>query len=405
MRNHLKLALKVLSRRKFFTFVSLFGVTLTLTVLLVGTSMLDHLFVPQGVEAKLDRALTVRGIRLISDQGVMQTPAGYRFLDRYVRRLKTPEAVAVFGREQKVASYQGPSKLELYLKRTDGAYWRILDFEFVEGGPITPGDEADARFVAVINESTREKFFGNEKAVGRSIEIDGRTFRVAGVVRDVSWLHSAAFADVWVPISTTRSNAYRTQIAGEFTGLILGRSRADLPRIKKEFDEMVPTVEISREWDTFEAFAETRFEALARSIPAGNTTLLRTLIVAAALLFMTLPAINLVNLNLSRILERASEIGVRKAFGASRLQLVSQFIVENVVLTVIGGCLALAISAGVLALVNGMDVIPYAQLKLNLRVFGYGMLLAIAFGFMSGVYPAWKMSRLHPVQALKGGAR
>lgn len=405
MISYLKLALKVLMRRKFFTFVSLFGVTITLTVLLIGTSMLDHLFVPQGVESKLDRTLTVRGVRLISERGIMQTPAGYKFLDRYVRPLQTPERLAIFAKHEKVASYQGESKIELYLKRTDGEYWRILDFEFVEGTPFTTEDEAAASFVAVINESTSRKFFGDEPAVGNTIEVDGQRFRVSGVVRDVSWLNTAAFADVWVPISTSRSSAYRDQLAGEFIGLLLATHRDDMPKIKEEFAAMIPTVELPADWDTLEAYAETRFEGLARVIPPGNLTTLRLILILGTLLFMMLPAINLVNLNLSRIMERASEIGVRKAFGASTRQLVGQFVVENVVLTIIGGIVGLVSAALVLAAINRMELIPYAQLHVNYRIFGYAMLMAILFGMMSGVYPAWRMSRLHPVNALRGGSR
>jgi putative ABC transport system permease protein len=126
------------------------------------------------------------------------------------------------------------------------------------------------------------------------------------------------------------------------------------------------------------------------------------MIVGAAVLFMTLPAINLVNLNLSRILERAPEIGVRKAFGATSLSLVGQFVVENVFLTVIGGLIAWGVAAGLLAAVNASGWIPYARLQLNVRILGWGLLTAVFFGVFSGAYPAWRMSRLHPVQALRG---
>jgi putative ABC transport system permease protein len=129
------------------------------------------------------------------------------------------------------------------------------------------------------------------------------------------------------------------------------------------------------------------------------------LLTVLALLFMLLPTVNLVNLNVSRIMERASEIGVRKAFGASSRVLVGQFLVENVVLTLVGGALGLAGSVWLLWLVNRSGLILYADLQLNHRIFLTGLGLAVFFGIMSGVYPAWRMSRLHPVQALKGASR
>ena len=121
------------------------------------------------------------------------------------------------------------------------------------------------------------------------------------------------------------------------------------------------------------------------------------------MLFILLPTVNLININVSRIMERRSEIGVRKAFGASSRALVGQFVLENVLLTVVGGLLGFGLSVLVLRAITESGVVPYAQFVLNLRVFVAGVLLTLAFGLVSGVYPAWRMSRLHPVDALRGG--
>lgn len=123
------------------------------------------------------------------------------------------------------------------------------------------------------------------------------------------------------------------------------------------------------------------------------------------LLFLMLPTVNLVNLNVSRIMERASEIGVRRAFGASSRTLIGQFVVENLVLTLIGGLVGFVLSALVLQAISAAGLFPYASLHINVRVFLYGVGLSVLFGLISGVYPAWRMSRLHPVAALRGASR
>jgi putative ABC transport system permease protein len=152
------------------------------------------------------------------------------------------------------------------------------------------------------------------------------------------------------------------------------------------------------------AALETPLEAIVSSFRLPSVLWLRGFFVALALLVMVLPAINLVNLNLSRILERASEIGVRRAFGARRGTLVLQFLVENLVLTLIGGALGLVASALVLEGINATGIVPRSEFALNFRVFAVGLVASAVFAALSGIYPAWRMSRLQPVDALKGTA-
>jgi putative ABC transport system permease protein len=89
----------------------------------------------------------------------------------------------------------------------------------------------------------------------------------------------------------------------------------------------------------------------------------------------------------------------------SSLTLVGQFVIENVLLSLIGGLIGFIGSYFVLQAIAGSGLIPYADFQFNYRIFFYGLLMAVVFGLLSGVYPAWKMSRLHPVQALQGGVR
>ena len=112
--------------------------------------------------------------------------------------------------------------------------------------------------------------------------------------------------------------------------------------------------------------------------------------------------INPFNINVSRIIERSSEIGIRKAFGASSRTLVGQFIVENVILTLIGGTVGFLISITALEIVSGSGIVPYGEFTLNIRIFLYCFAICLFFALFSGVYPAFKMSRLHPVDALRG---
>lgn len=410
LRNYIKLAWKVLGRRKFFTFISLFGISLTLVVLMVGTAFLDNIFAPREPESRMGRALCAYSLALIGPKGSRTGYPGYKFLDQYIRGLPGAEATSIFSHAEPVAMYAGGARIDTHIKHTDGPYWDILDFRFLEGGPFTAADDAGSNFVAVINEEMRTRLFGGAPALGKSITVDAQTFRVVGVVPSVPLTRWAAYSEIWVPLGTYKTDDYKRQLMASFAGLVLARSTDDFPAMRREFLARLERFEFDdpANFNNVQAGLDTTFEAAARIIVPGDqfdpkrTVILRSGLIVLALLFITLPTLNLVSINLSRIMERASEIGVRKAFGASSRALVGQFVVENVVLTLLGGLIGFALSFVAIQLLRRLQL--YLVLDMNLRIFGYGMLAALLFGIISGVYPAWRMARMHPVKALRGGA-
>ena len=405
--NYLRIAWKVLARRRFYTAISLAGVSLTLLVLLVAAAVLDSVFGAAAPEVNAHRTLGVYDMTMTGEHWTTGASAGYGFLDRDARGIAGVERLAIVQQPQSVVSYVEGRKISSHLKRTNGDYWHVLRFDFLEGGPFTDADDQAGNAVAVINATTRRRFFGDQPALGRTLEADGQTFRVVGVVPDVSFMRLAGFADIWVPIGSARTSSFRTQMVGDFNGLFLAESRADFPRIKDEFQARLRRVELPEPGSQLHGGADTLFEAVSREMFSNNNReahpgRLWLAIVGSALLFMTLPALNLVNINLSRILERISEIGVRRAFGAPRRALIAQFLVENVVLTLIGAAIGLALAAATLAALNRSGVAPYSTFTINFRVFAWAVATSLVFAVLSGVLPAWRMSRLDPVAALRG---
>jgi putative ABC transport system permease protein len=337
---------------------------------------------------------------------------GYYFLANNVSRLQTPQKHSFYTALKPVSSFVANNKLNNELRRTDVAYWDILDFKFVEGQAFDAQAFENGANHMVINEHTKAEYFGEQSAVGQSIVIDQQAFIVVGVVENVSPLETQAFADMWVPYTTLPSTAYQQEMIGDWQAMLYHFDPDQREAMQSEFLHLLQNdARVTDPKLHFEVIsaADTPIEKLARSVAntrdydSGAERFIAILI-GLALAFMLLPSINLINLNISRVMERASEIGVRKAFGASGVQLVGQFMVENLLVVLVGGLLGLMLSVVAIYLFEMSNFLPLVELSISFNVLAYGLVMVTVFGLLSGAYPAYKMAKLHPVNALKGGA-
>jgi putative ABC transport system permease protein len=410
-RNYLLTAWKVFMRRKLFTAINLLCIVLTLTVLLVVTALLQNAFFPTGVEGKSDRFVQIPMAESThSTKPIRRTsPLGYQIIDKYLKPLPGVEAVAASALAEAVSVYQDGRVSTVDLRYTDAEYWKILDFKLLAGRLYNQDDVAQGRYVAVLNQSTARKLFPGQPYLGQKFSAGGQLLTVIGVVEDAVQLN--AYADVWVPLTAQPSSDYKTRQSGDFTAMVLAHSAADVPAVKQAILRAAKSVQFDdpERFNIMKFWGDTKLEFFSRALLNSDTEdagapKLIAIIIGLMLLFMALPALNLVNLNVGRIMERSSEIGVRRAFGATTGQLVAQLVLENVLLCLVGGVCGLLCATGVIWWLEGSGLIPYLHIDINLPVFGYSLLITLVFGILSGLIPALKMSRLDPVQALKGTA-
>ncbi|HEX9512491.1 MAG TPA: FtsX-like permease family protein [Puia sp.] len=406
LKNYFKIAIAVLKRRKFFTFISLFGISFTLTILMVMTAFVDKVVNDDYPDRKRDRSLYINGIELRGKESMNGGALSFYFLNHYARSLKTPVKVAISSGIGGTNTYVNNKKIAINYKYTNADYWEVTDYDFVEGKAFTAQQIDNGEHVAIISEDAKKQYFGDlPSVVGKYIEADNVQYRVNGVVRNVPITLYMLYSDIYLPYTVSKSDYNGNKgYQGGYTGILLAATKSDLPKIQREYEQMVSRLPMpDKMYDRIYSHADSFITGYVRT---GNeeksgVTIALTAIGIFVLFVMLLPTLNLVNINLTRIMERSSEIGVRKAFGASSRTLVYQFLVENLILTILGGAIGVLLSVIILQVINGANLIPNLILSLNFTVLFIALLICLVFGLLSGVYPAWRMSRLNVVNALK----
>jgi len=405
LKNYLKIAIAVLRRRKFFTFISLFGISFTLTILLVLTAFIDKVVGDNYPDRKRDRSLYVTRMEQDGKGNMNSGALSFYFLDHYTKALKTPVKIAISSRANGTSTYINNKKIAVNYKYINAAYWDILEYDFLEGKAFGKKEVDNAEKVAVISEDMKDEYFGDiPSVIGKYIEADNVKYRVIGVVKNVPVTSYLTYSDIYLPYTVSKSDYKNKDYGGSFTGILLAPSKADVQKMHDEYEQMVKRVPMANKmYDHIYSHADTY---LAAYLDTGNENQSGVLLVISIIsvfvfLFMLLPTLNLVNINITRIMERSSEIGVRKAFGASSRTLVYQFIVENIILTLLGGLIGLILSVIVIHFINSLNLIANLELSINFMVLLVGLLICLFFGLLSGVYPAWRMSKLNVVTALK----
>ncbi|MDB5157511.1 MAG: FtsX-like permease family protein [Mucilaginibacter sp.] len=407
LKNYFKIAIAVLRRRKFFTFISLFGISFTLTILLVLTAFIDKVVGDNYPDKKRDRSLYVSRLSQEGKNTMSSGPLSFYFLSHYAGSLKTPVKIAISSGFNGTNTYVNNKKIAVNYKYTNAEYWDILEYDFLEGKAFSKQQVDNGDKVAVISEDMKKEYFGDiPSATGQYIEADNVKYRVIGVVKNVPITSYMLYSDIYLPYTVAKDGGYKTNkgYQGNYFGILLANSANDLDKMHNEYEQMVQRLPPEqKQFTKVNSHAETYIKSY---VDTGNERQSGTLIVITAIsifafILMILPTLNLVNINITRIMERSSEIGVRKAFGASSRTLVYQFIVENIILTLLGGLIGIILSIIVLKVINSANLIANLELSINFTVLFIGLLVCLVFGLLSGVYPAWRMSKLNVVTALK----
>lgn len=407
-KNYLKLAFKVLMRRKMFTFINLFGIFFTLTILLAATAVYTSLVVSNPVEKQLSKTLFIKQVKFRNPEksSMSAGPPMPYFIESCVKPLKKAVLISIKSARngETVTTYIRNERLDIETQVTDENFWKILSFKFLEGRPYTKEEIEQGQKVAVICQSLRFIYFGKESAIGKSITLNNETYKIVGVVADVPKLYNAAYSQLWKPYkyATYMSEVNKKEYQSwAYEVIILAKDKNDFESLRTQFSQLITKIKPPDNFKIIEADLETSFQTVFGQFIKNPKD--GILLLAVIILFLMLPILNLSNLTVSRIFERSSEIGVRKAFGSTKKQLAFQFVFENCLITLLGGIFGFIGAWLLLKSLNASGLISLGTVTFSFLIFMNGVIVILLFGLASGLYPALKMSRLQIVETMKGG--
>ena len=243
--------------------------------------------------------------------------------------------------------------------RVDTGFWQVFTFRFLSGKPFDEAAVEAGRPVAVITEKVAKRIFASTDVAGKHFKYNGNDIQVAGVVADVTGATPATAADLYFPLhyeGMYRPSPNDRGLMGSLQLYMTATSADDVETLRAEVVDVLNRYnQENQEWEHFyleqpDVWWKSQFRVLGANVPDVAGSVRSTLYMLLALLFI--PAMNLCGMISSRMDERMSELGVRKAYGATNVSLISQVLTENLLLTLVGGLVGLAL-AYFIALTSG----------------------------------------------------
>jgi putative ABC transport system permease protein len=263
-----------------------------------------------------------------------------------------------------------------------------------DGRYISEGDDQSRALVTMIGNDLATKLFPNVDPIGREILIDGRPFVIVGIAKTIGTAFGQSQDNfAYIPIQTYLK-MYGT---GDTIWLnIQARGPDWMERTQDEARAMMRARRhlSPNEPDNFGIFDQATLMELWKNL----TGVIATAMVGIVSVFLVIGGVVIMNVMLATVTERTREIGIRKALGASRSDIMLQFLIEATVMAAVGGAMGVTLAYGIAGLAKVATSVP---MKVPIAAVLLAEIISAAVGVFFGVYPARKAAALQPIEALR----
>lgn len=408
--NYLKISLRIITRQKLFSLINIIGLSIGLASFLLISLYLHH-------ELEYDRSFTNadRIYRLAANLHLESGPS--------VRAVTSPpmagiiheefpevEKIVRMGRSSRPLSYNEKTFLDIKLFTADSTFFDLFDYPFAQGNRETALTEPNS---IVLTPTAARMYFGDENPLGKQMFLsDSITLSVTGVLKENPDHSHLSFDCIYSRTTIVKpyEEAKDNWFSNNFYTYLLLKPPALPDNLESKFPEMLDKHMGADRKETiwYELFLQPLtsihlHSSLSSEVQANSSINVIYTFGSIAVLILLIAAINFMNLSTAKAIKRANEVGVRKAAGAHRSQLVVQFLGESLLLASISALLALWVVQ--LSLPAFISLIG-KQMELNFNsqiMVGFGFITVVT-GLLAGLYPALFLSRFKTAQVLKGGS-
>jgi putative ABC transport system permease protein len=412
-KNYFKVSMRSLLKHKFYSFINIAGLSLGLAACLLITMYISNELSYDKFHQDADRIY-----RMAGNQNGRWTPARLG-IQAKMDFPEIEETVRIQGPYSQTFNLDGTIFRESRGFNADSTFHRVFSIEFIEGNPDEALKEPNS---VVLTRSLADKYFPNSSAYGQLITLDGVTTKITGVVADppknthfyYNYINSFPH-ESWVTVGNWTGNNFFT-----YAKLTQGTDPKALEAKFPEFKRKYAGAEML-EWSEYKSYDEllaasgapptfslkpmTELHLYFPGFALGSNGDINNVytFIAVAAFILIIACINFMNLSTARSAARSKEVGMRKVLGSLRGNLINQFLVESMIVSLVAMVLAMGLSA---LFLNGFNTLANRSFDLGdllaPQTLAYLLVLVLIVGLLAGSYPAFYLSGFKPIKALKG---
>ena len=392
----LKMALRSIGSNKMRAMLTMLGIIIGVMALVVLVSLVN------GATSSVTDTISSLGSSLLTvtiedDKG---RPVSMETIQEWMETEESLGLIAPYASDSLTGSAGGESGT-FTVYGTTPAYYDIQGLQLSMGRWLKTADLENNSYICVINETAAEELIGYVDCVGQAISLSGVKYTIVGVLTDddnsLTSVFSSGSMVAYLPYTSLLRLS--SSVVQEITAFYVSAPENGTV----ETAETVMTQLLLERFDADEDAFEVSSQNVLEDTMSSVTSMLTVMLGGIAAISLVVGGIGIMNIMMVTVTERTREIGIRKAIGASRGTILSQFLMEAVVLCMMGCCLGIFLSWAILQIVNtvvvSLDMTFHLDTGVVLVAVGFCFIIGIVFG----LYPANKAAKMKPIDALHYG--